>query len=495
MAGEGFWGRLIVQSGLYRRSFLFFLMLGLLVAVGLVIARPLGALDPNLNSRDPNSLYDLEFNLAANGNLYLGNSRLPAEVFIVDELYRVRYVLDRPQDFLESLTIIIRLPRPGTEETVGHRFISDGGALQVESRLLDSETVLYRADEVSPQAQLALEVEVPRSFIERTGLNLVREAVSGWSPLVWGLPSIGLPLLTGLVLLVVTLSRSRRLATRPLKVISEPPSRLPPAMLGVLRGGRIGPRELAATLIDLARRGHLIIRQFSLDDFRFSRRQSPDKLEPFERELLDQIFGPLAERANWEEISFALAQEVFSRRVSQAFVLCYRKMSELGFFYTNPLTLHRRYQLVGITLFILGLIGFFSSLLLFSAMEQFLFFWLGMIAAALMIMVFSRGLPMRTLYGDRELIRWLGFAKFLSSIEPINFAAHAQEKYLAYLPYAIIFEVEVEWTRRFYRLPFTSPAWYIADDVATIDQFTNKIFPLFGHLAHVLALSSQPASR
>ena len=56
-------------------------------------------------------------------------------------------------------------------------------------------------------------------------------------------------------------------------------------------------------------------------------------------------------------------------------------------------------------------------------------------------------------------------------------------------------DCEVEWTRRFYDLPFAQPHWYVAADVHTIDEFANKLFPLFGYLSHALAISTQPATR
>src|SRR4029077_19019591 len=114
--------------------------------------------------------------------------------------------------------------------------------------------------------------------------------------------------------------------------------------------------------------------------------------------LLEQIFGPSSDQANSEEISFALAAEVFSKRVSQSFILAYQKISDLGYFYTNPLALHRRYQATGIGLFALGAVGFVINLVLITNVRYSLFFWVGMMAAALAVIYFARGLPVRTIY-------------------------------------------------------------------------------------------------
>jgi len=306
--------------------------------------------------------------------------------------------------------------------------------------------------------------------------------------------SIGLPVLALLILMITSMARNKKVSAIP-GGIEQPPSRLSPAMVGILMRGRVTNRDIAATLIDLAHRGHIVIRHVSHDDFRFRRKEGVDRLEDFEQALLDQIFGVHSEQASWEEINFSLSQEVFSKRISNAFFLAYKKIGKLGFFNINPLKLHLRYQVTGLILFLLAVAGFFTNLFLLTNQLVFLFFWMGMITASLMIIWFSKGIPARTIYGDKELARWIGFREFLSSKESVNYAAHSQEKYLSYLPYAIVLEVEAEWTRRFYHLPFFQPSWYIAPNISTVDQFANKIFPLFGYLSHVLTISGSPASR
>jgi hypothetical protein len=151
--------------------------------------------------------------------------------------------------------------------------------------------------------------------------------------------------------------------------------------------------------------------------------------------------------------------------------------------------------MVGILLFLIATVGFFLNLFVFSGFSLFLLFWVGMMASAILIYTFSRNLPTRTVFGDRELAKWLVFGEYLNQEGAIDFSAHNQEKYLSYLPYAIVMETEAEWTRRFYDLPFTAPTWFLAPRITTIDEFANRVFPLFGYLSHTLALATQPASR
>ena len=495
MGGDNVLVGLIKNSSFYKKPLV--LVVILLVIAGGFYAywqSPLHAANIiSTNQGVTNNAIDLT--LSPDGGLYNGNVKLPAEVFTTDTTYRYRYqVINQPTDFIDQMQITISLPAAGTDSTIAHDFINNGGATAATSELLDPQTILYTATSISSQAQLSIEFEVPKGFVTPSLLFNLQQQLTALSPLVWASFSLGLLALTLIVLLIVGVSRAR--GTTPIGDQTENlPSRLQPALVGILLRGRLSSRDLAATFIDLAQRGHLVIRQFDLREFRFRRTVGRDQLADFEQVLLDQIFGPTNQSADSEEVSFSLAQEVFSKRVSESFILAYRKMNALGYFRTNPLALHMRYQVIAITLFVVGLLGFFVNAFLIPDIKYSLLLWGGMMGSALLIYYFSKGIPSRTIYGDRELARWLAFRRYMTDRAPINYVAQSQEKYLAYLPYAIVMDAETEWTWRFYNLPFAQPDWYIAPNIVTIDRFTNSLFPMFGYLSHALSLSAAPASR
>lgn len=498
MAMGGFVKSAFGQIGWYRRSLGFFLAVVVLVGGGWLLysySQPLHASSPLDDLSPGNTTETLDMTLSAQGGLYVGSAKVPVDITTTSTSYRYRYqVVNQPKEMIEQLVINLHLPQPGTEQTIGYLFVNNGGALTANANLADPQTIVYTADSISTQAQMSIEFEVPKSMIQQSMLLTLQEFLTNLPMAVWVGISIGLPALALLVLVLVALARNRKV-TPYRGEVTDPPSRLSPAILGILLHGKITNRELAATLMDLSRRGHLVMRRMTDNDFRFRRRKCSDRLEDYEQVLLDQIFGPVSESANGEEISFFLAQELFSKKVSQAFILVYQKINQLGYFYANPLKLHRRYQIIGLLLFVFGLIGFAMNLLLITGVEYLLLFWAGMIGVSILITFFARGLPIRTVHGDRELAMWLAFRRYMLDGKPISFAAASQEKYLAYLPYAIIFGTESEWTKKFYELPFTQPLWYVSDGVATIDKFANQIFPFLGYLSQALALSSQPAAR
>ena len=85
----------------------------------------------------------------------------------------------------------------------------------------------------------------------------------------------------------------------------------------------------------------------------------------------------------------------------------------------------------------------------------------------------------------------LHYLKLNKNIEP---GAQLTDIYVKYLPYAIVFGVEAEWTRRFLNTTFSKPAWYDSEEaVTTIDRFTAGLFPLINFVGEILAKAHEPS--
>src|SRR5699024_11257163 len=70
-----------------------------------------------------------------------------------------------------------------------------------------------------------------------------------------------------------------------------PPAGVRPAELGVLREGVAFPKFHAATIVDLAVRGHVSIEPTGIKNWRLSRLEEPgDDLTEYEEQLLDAVF-------------------------------------------------------------------------------------------------------------------------------------------------------------------------------------------------------------
>jgi uncharacterized membrane protein len=102
--------------------------------------------------------------------------------------------------------------------------------------------------------------------------------------------------------------------------VHEPLDDPPCVVVGLVHMGQVRPEAFGATVMDLAQRGHLTIEETTQKklfrdkkDWRFTRTQSDDRLEPFEAHILDRIFheGPVttqSELTEWAKANPAAAK-------------------------------------------------------------------------------------------------------------------------------------------------------------------------------------------
>jgi len=102
-------------------------------------------------------------------------------------------------------------------------------------------------------------------------------------------------------------------------------------------------------------------------------------------------------------------------------------------------------------------------------------------------------MPTRSPFGSKMLRSWMAFRNYLKLNKPIEAGAQLEDLYIRNLPYAIVFGVEAEWTRRFINQQFTKPVWYESEEpVMTIDSFTAGLFPLINFVGEILAKAHEP---
>jgi len=77
------------------------------------------------------------------------------------------------------------------------------------------------------------------------------------------------------------------------------------------------------------------------------------------------------------------------------------------------------------------------------------------------LIVFSFYMPRTTPQGALERARWEAFKRYLSQIELFGDLAAAQEIFDRYLSYAIAFNIEKGWVRKFVPFDTPAPAWFI----------------------------------
>lgn len=283
----------------------------------------------------------------------------------------------------------------------------------------------------------------------------------------------------------------RRLGRDPLgggsvKPEYEPPSGLGPGEAGALVDEVVHPRDIVATVVDLAVRGHVHIAQvpgtglLGEADYLFTLPKpwlgEPD-LAPFEVIVLAQVFGAGGVR------NMRLLSEV--RRDSQAIFppirhQLYRDLVAKKYFLASPETVRGVWRMLGFVL--LGL-----ALVLFQAVGGTM--PVVVAASGLIVLAFARVMPRKTALGARARLRILGFQEFLQRAEKDRLARLPPDTLHKWLPYAIALGVEEAWIWSFEGMTVSPPTWYESSAPFTIGNYSNSVGH-FGRAAQQAWLSS-----
>lgn len=248
--------------------------------------------------------------------------------------------------------------------------------------------------------------------------------------------------------------------------LSEPPSDLPPAVVGSLVDESVDTHDILSTIIDLAHREYLVIEEeqtkligiFSSSKFTFKRTDKPtDGLRKYEKDMLRYVFSKKQER------SLDDLKDKFYVHIPKLQKALYEEMLNEKLFDSNPE--HTRSLYTGIGVLILGAVALISCGLI-SAFEDtlspiLLCFPFAMGVSGLLMLIIGQHMPRKSQKGAEEAAKWGAFKEYLENIEKYADLSHVAQDFDRYLPYAVAFGLEKSWIRRFAKVPMTPiPTWY-----------------------------------
>lgn len=376
---------------------------------------------------------------------------------------------------INSSTITVKLPegyapREGVDpiETYGAR-----GEIEV-----NGTTVIARAvNGVGRNEAFELRVQYPHDPNARVPSwqaesDRQREYDQTVRPLI-NIGAIGLSLLIGLggplLMYVMWQRRGRDPKVGPVpEYLSEPPSNLPPAVVGTLVDETSDPRDVISTVVDLAHRGYLVIEEEKSEgifgigggsSFTFKRTDKPDNdLRSYERRLLNRLFG-----GSRMERSLDSLKNTFYTTISEIQNDLYDELVKEGFFATKPNTTRAKWSGIGAILLVIafGVGGF-----LLSALEEVADFILCIPVAigvtAIAAFIVGTAMPAKTRKGAEEAAKWLAFYEYLRNLEKYADVKDKAVDFDKYLPYAVAFNIDRDWVRKFTQsqehVPI--PPWY-----------------------------------
>jgi len=376
------------------------------------------------------------------------------------------------QAAIEHASATVRLPEAvddaalETAAYVGRFGSRESGALL--DRPGPAEVAFASPRPLGPLEGLTVAVAWPRGLVSRpsAALRVARFLGENWV--------LAVPLLVLVTMLRLWWLRGRDPAGRGSVVVRyEPPEGVSPGEIGTVVDENVDKRDLTATLVDLAVRGHVRIRVdkkegflglFSSESVVFERLDAGDgeRLLLHEQRLLDALF------AGGSEVEMDDLRAKFYRHVPEIKDALYARVVDRGYFAGKPSRVRAAWVGIGLAAgAVTFLLGWGWVMVRGGILPHALIVPIvAAVATAIACSSFAPAMPRRTRRGV-ELREWaLGFEEFVDRVEGERLEQdRARNVFESLLPYAMALGVAAAWARRFEGVYAAgSPGWFVGHD-------------------------------
>jgi uncharacterized protein (TIGR04222 family) len=348
----------------------------------------------------------------------------------------------------------VKLPGAAAPEDLSLSYQSGYG---VEATMTSPapSTAVFEASGIPPYTNFWIVTGFPKGIVKYTWTAARLAAFI--------VPKVGfaLPILFFLGMLLIWRRRGRDdPAAVYASYVSEPPSALPPGLVGALIDEKVDTKEIIATIVDLARRGYIEITDtekkgvLGKSTTIFTRTKPLDDLTGYEA----KVAGALFDGKHPDQVTSLQLKNNFYTHVQPIINEVYQQVTSAGMFYKNPNKARSRWIGFGFAVaVVLGLVTFIMNV---AGVPGWGWFMTGSIMSVIVVWIFAPHMPQRTAKGAQEQRKWEAFRNYLKDLTRFQDMASAKESFEKYLPYAIGFGVEKDWVRRFEGLTVSSPDWY-----------------------------------
>jgi uncharacterized membrane protein YgcG len=277
----------------------------------------------------------------------------------------------------------------------------------------------------------------------------------------------------------------------PVVVEFGPPQNLKPAQLGLILDERADPKDVTASIVDLAVRGYLTITDIpgflGSHDWQLTQKQADKSaLLPYEHTLLDGLF------AGRNTVKISELKGKFQSTLQQAEKEIVSDAMARRLFVTNPNTARLSWGCLGIGVVVLGAVATFGLGVALG--------WglvgLGIVAVGAVLVVTAMNMAQRSATGHELLQKTLGFRLYMDTAEKYRqqFAEKA-EIFTQLLPYAIVFGVVNKWAKAFEGIDTSqaNSSWYVGNAPFQAALLSSSLESMNSSISS--AISAAPPSR
>ena len=340
-----------------------------------------------------------------------------------------------------------------------------------------NEYVKFQAQNLDAGSGLTMVAQLPiDSVVQPTFWQEIAWFLGDWWPL------IVLPIALCAYILPIIFQRTHDPdGNQAIAVEWSPPKDLTPAEVGTLIDESCDMQDIVSTLIDMAARGYLKIREiqaanflfFSNKDYLFTKEDAfakDDVLLPHERKFLDALF-----RSDNTEVKLSDLRDRFYIYLPNIRAAIYQSLTSKGLFVENPEAVRSRYK-------------YFAIFIVFCAGIVFSYFAIpnhtaicgGLIIAAIILLFAAQFMPARTRAGWKKRAECLGFQRFVRLAEKDRIAVLAKDDPTIFgrlLPFAMVLGAADQWADAFHGLLSQPPSWYIPYGYGTANyNFSSRDF-------------------
>lgn len=260
---------------------------------------------------------------------------------------------------------------------------------------------------------------------------------------------------------------TRRDYKLPVAVQFEPPAGMRPGQIGTLIDEKADPRDVTATLVDLAVRGYLRIEDagekasglFSKEqDYTLVKLRDVDPaLVPYEIKLFDALFK------GRDRVTLSDLKTTFSTSMAAVQTDLYSNVTLLGWFRHNPRTARLMWAGAGVGILVFGILATIGL----AQGTRLALVPVPLILLGAMTLATTGNAPARTAKGTAVLQQARGFELYVSKAEANQLRfEEGEDLFSKYLPYAIAFGVADKWAKKFEQLAaqgkvLAEPNWYV----------------------------------